>query len=526
MIAVLAPGLSHVFPRSLKPASLLNGERASRSRGERAVACWRWAHSRVRWLLALSTQSCAMAHKHDAPTFDGLIREAMAFRVKYRLKDEKGVPRKTRKLHLEQLCICKDNRGGQYPNPDTVIGLGIGIFTEGFSLDEANHQGVCVQEIPVQHQTSIWTSQPYLTMRDWNISKCFGTQLQGCFPSDADCTYGTLAHGHLLLTLLCWVHGLKWPVPSGPDGKPVGDKWPLVLGFQGELNKDAVVSVDEGYSVLEDGLAMEVLSWEIHKEKGACSKISQALNKGQSVALRTTEMTALAVLNGAIGLALLSNRVTSTVSWEMVQEKVRTELDIWVDDPDFIEAFDYVINLGATKNTFVSGLLEWAEVFVDSKLRQLRLTAYGEANKLPIWAPRLKRALIQRAYRKTPINGYCPGPEPFWAKASDADLEKIEQLLFYFQVTCLAFLSKLDKMTRMDFETNVTIATLQAYAAKKSKMKLVPALLQGTKIFHDELLELVCKADESLKGEKLPDPGLDWIDYSAVVEKKTRRGSP
>ena len=90
------------------------------------------------------------------------------------------------------------------------------------------------------------------------------------------------------------------------------------------------------------------------------------------------------------------------------------------------------------------------------------MTAYGEANKLPIWAPRLKRALIQRAYRKTPINGYCPGPEPFWAKAPVHDLEKIEELLFYFQVTCLAFLSKLDKMTRMDFETNVTIATLQA----------------------------------------------------------------
>jgi hypothetical protein len=182
-----------------------------------------------------------MAHKHDAPTLDGLIREAMALRAKYRLKDDKGVARKTRKLHLEQLCICKDNRGGQYPNPDTVIGLGIGIFTNGFSLDEANHQGVCVQEIPVQHQV-----HPYQTMRDWNILKCTGTPLQGCFPSDADCTYGTLAHGRPLLTLLCWVHGLKWPVPLGQDGKPVGDKWPLFLGFKGELSKDAVVSVDEG----------------------------------------------------------------------------------------------------------------------------------------------------------------------------------------------------------------------------------------------------------------------------------------
>ena len=202
---------------------------------------------------------------------------------------------------------------------------------------------------------------------------------------------------------------------DGKDGKPSG-KWSQVLGFKGELNKDAVVSVDEGFSVLQDGLTMEVLSWEIHKEKGACSKISQALNKGQSVALRTTEMTALAVLNGTIGMALQSAAATE-VAFETVREKVRSELDIWVDDPDFIEAFDFVINLGATKNTFVASLLEWASMFADPKKRQLRLTAYAEANKLPIWAPRMKRALIQRAYRKQPTHGFCPGPEALWGKA-------------------------------------------------------------------------------------------------------------
>ena len=84
------------------------------------------------------------------------------------------------------------------------------------------------------------------------------------------------------------------------------------------------------------------------QEKGACSKISQALNRGQSVALRTTEMTALAVLNGTIGMALHSTAATE-VAFETVKEKVRSELDIWVDDPDVIEAFDFVINLGATK---------------------------------------------------------------------------------------------------------------------------------------------------------------------------------
>ena len=70
-------------------------------------------------------------------------------------------------------------------------------------------------------------------------------------------------------------------------------------------------------------------------------------------------MTALAVLNGTVGMELQS-RLAKEVSFETVKEKVRHELDLWADDPDLIELFDYVISLGATKNTFVSGLCEWA----------------------------------------------------------------------------------------------------------------------------------------------------------------------
>ncbi len=47
----------------------------------------------------------------------GLVREAMAFRVKYRSTD----PRKAkRKLALCLLCVHKKNRGGQYPMAATV----------------------------------------------------------------------------------------------------------------------------------------------------------------------------------------------------------------------------------------------------------------------------------------------------------------------------------------------------------------------------------------------------------------------
>ena len=162
--------------------------------------------------------------------------------------------------------------------------------------------------------------------------------------------------------------------------------------------------------------------------------IRDSLNKGQAIALKTTEMTALAVLNGTVGRELQS-QLANDVSFETVREKVRHELDMWADDADLIELFDFSINLGATKNTFVSGLTEWASKFADPKIRQLRLSAFGEANKLPPWAPRLKVMLIQRALRKEPVGTFCPNPEASWGRCTDHDIAKLEALLHYFQVS-------------------------------------------------------------------------------------------
>ena len=57
----------------------------------------------------------------------------------------------------------------------------------------------------------------------------------------------------------------------------------------------------EVVNVLKHGLRMEVLGWKIQAEEPtACSLISQALNKAQSVALKTSALTAMAVLTGAV----------------------------------------------------------------------------------------------------------------------------------------------------------------------------------------------------------------------------------
>ena len=93
----------------------------------------------------------------------GLIREAMALRVKFRLKDENQKDRAKKILLLTMLCVNRHNRGGNYPNPATVLNLLIKIFTDGFNPSDANHEGVCVQEIPFKERGKT----PY---QSWNTT--------------------------------------------------------------------------------------------------------------------------------------------------------------------------------------------------------------------------------------------------------------------------------------------------------------------------------------------------------------------
>ena len=120
-----------------------------------------------------------------------------------------------------------------------------------------------------------------------------------CFDDGCDIVYGTLSHSHLLMVLLCLQKGAEWQMP---------ERWAHLVGPGGKLDCAAVAAADSQLAeLLRDGLEMEVLSWKIYKEEpSACSLISQALNSGQNLALHTTELTALAVLTGAVTTQLES----------------------------------------------------------------------------------------------------------------------------------------------------------------------------------------------------------------------------
>ena len=359
----------------------------------------------------------------------GLVRQAMAYRVKYRVAGGK------RQMYLSLLGVHPLNRGGVYPSPETVQNLGLKLLQTGFSEDEANHEGVCVQEIPAEERSCDPRAKekPYETYQAFNSSHCDSApQLRDCFSRNSDVLYGTLSHSHLLLCLLAMKNGAKWEWP--PDWGEVFEK-----GAQSGGTPDfaAVAALDPSLAtLLRDGVRMEVLSWKIYEEEpSACSLISQALNSGQQLALQTSELTALAVLTGSVTLELES-AVAGCVSFETVKAKVRHELDMYVDQAEFIDLFDFVVSMGAGKNSFIKLSLEFGSMFVDQKQRQLRLCAFAEVNKMPLDTPRCKIAVLMRAYRKPPSRTWCPTPEAAWGRSARRSSGK-EMLCINYVKTCL-----------------------------------------------------------------------------------------
>ena len=121
---------------------------------------------------------------------------------------------------------------------------------------------------------------------------------------------------------------------------------------KGRLSLTAVAASPIGKELaelVEEGIEREVLSWRMDvEEPKAASVISQVMSTGQEMALRTTELTAVAVLRGETIVQRGKNLIQQVVI-QSVRERVRHELGNAADDPDLPEVFDYLISQGVGK---------------------------------------------------------------------------------------------------------------------------------------------------------------------------------
>ena len=92
---------------------------------------------------AVAANAAVAADAQPAPMDQGAMVKAMALRVKYRVTSDSGQTK--RRIALHRLGVHPENRGGVYPQEDTVQHLGVRLAREGFLQEEADHGGICVE---------------------------------------------------------------------------------------------------------------------------------------------------------------------------------------------------------------------------------------------------------------------------------------------------------------------------------------------------------------------------------------------
>ena len=116
------------------------------------------------------------------------------------------------------------------------------------------------------------------------------------------------------------------------------------------------------------GLMMEVLDWRtVIEEPRAAVLICNALNRKNSLALQTNELSALSVLMTTVS-SFAEQSLNHDLAYTHVKDTVSRELKGCVDnDADFKEALQFVVDQGANQSEHLHELLQFGEQFVGPK---------------------------------------------------------------------------------------------------------------------------------------------------------------
>ena len=464
-----------------------------------------------------------MASQSAPLSRETLIKRAAALRVKYTIGAPRLVPLATLGVHPQ-------NRSGVYPQVGRLLELMQDIFASGFTVEQAHHAGVCVQEYPEDH------SKPanYKSMHEWNLhSVSRHEQLRGTFKSTDRVTLGTLSRSHLTIILKNILHKARWPWP---------DWLSSLMESKGDLiNVTAVADVDKDLaSVLTGGLMMEVLSWKLQKEEpNGCHMISQALNAANDIALATAETTAIATLAETVTFAItnsqLSQAASRTLAYNAVLQSVSAELKNFVKQDDFHEVFQFVMEMGANDSPFIPFLKDYWSVFINSSTKRLPLAGFRNVNKMPFDLPYTKLAVVVRAYAlDSNAQGLCQLPESPWcsqgAGFKKSELAKLEVLMRYFYEQLRSDIDAMGAEQALRLKRNVAVHLAHSFFKSASskdwdgqgdpKKATTMCMLIATLPDHDQVRDHLHECGKLMP---VPDEGSDWIDYGAarvIVEQQ------
>jgi hypothetical protein len=269
-------------------------------------------------------------------TGKALILRAAAFRRQFRVSAEPV------RLPPFSVGFHPQNRGGQPPNPLTVLNLAKAILKTGFCDQEADCNGVCVQAKPGD-----------LKIHTFNIKNCDGSLMMAATLNGQTISHGSLSHSHLHQVLKNFAAALKLPLSD-------------IIDKDGRVNLQLLEKHDEVFAkYCKLGLLWDVMHHDINDHVEVMDTIQAALNSKNALALVPSEMEALSRMGD---LCAKEFAKAGAVAFESVRDMMSATMPSIADDVDFRHLFCFVIEVGGNSAPFLPDLLRFTSKFVDPKV--------------------------------------------------------------------------------------------------------------------------------------------------------------
>lgn len=266
------------------------------------------------------------------------MKMAYCYRNKYRLP---GLVR----LAPAFVGVHPSNRNGEPISGERCAELIGDILKMGFDPNEADSNGVCVQEKPES-----------LTIHKFNVQNCSGDEKLCAVLNDTTMQYGTVSHSHL-------AQGCKNILGECCLGIPA-----LCRGESKTASVEVLKDLDADFAkYCNSGLLWEVLSYKIEEEEpDALNIIQAACNCKHALALHSHETEAL---SGLGQLCKKASALAVSLAFETARDKLAVTLPAIAHDPDFLGMFRFVLELGGDNEQFIPDLRAYTSKFINAKAR-------------------------------------------------------------------------------------------------------------------------------------------------------------
>ena len=250
-------------------------------------------------------------------TTHSLMLAGASYKVKCRKTfNKEGTDYKIR-CRPGELGVNKGNRGGDYPNGVRVEELLRETAKLGILQEEADHNCIVVQEMPLEEMRQ---RPDHETSLAYNIRQCARDErLHGVYDAPFNIVNHTmLSHNHFMTVCRAFLTKRAWHMVA------ISEKNITFCDKSGKLSLVLFTATPNGAQlaeIIEKGFLCEVLAWQMDvEEPSAALVISTAANEMNSVAMRTTEIQAMKVLKSEI-IIQMSMSVGEKVHFQTVPKK-------------------------------------------------------------------------------------------------------------------------------------------------------------------------------------------------------------